>query len=119
MQDVVAERAFYEDLFGWSITTDPVSGYGMIDVGLSANSRLVAGALDLSHGFWVLLGTRGGVPLLPGYDQDAWSREFDYGHADSSTELDALTTLKDAGGISAEQHRKIVENNPRAFYGLG
>ena len=42
----------------------------------------------------------------------------DYGHADSSTELDALTTLKDAGGISAEQHRKIVEDNPRAFYGL-
>jgi hypothetical protein len=42
----------------------------------------------------------------------------DYGHADSSTELDALTTLKDSGGISAAQHRKIVEDNPRAFYGL-
>lgn len=42
----------------------------------------------------------------------------DYGHADSSTELDALTTLKNAGGISAEMHRKIVEDNPRVFYGL-
>ena len=40
------------------------------------------------------------------------------GGADSSTELDALTTLKDSGGISAAQHRKIVEQNPRAFYGL-
>ena len=43
----------------------------------------------------------------------------DYGHADSSTELGALTTLKDGGGISAEMHRKIVEDNPRRFYGLG
>ena len=42
----------------------------------------------------------------------------DYGHADSSTELDALTTLQDNGGISAAQHKKIVEDNPRAFYGL-
>jgi predicted TIM-barrel fold metal-dependent hydrolase len=42
----------------------------------------------------------------------------DYGHADSSTELDALTTLKNDGGISAEMHRKIVEDNPRKFYGL-
>lgn len=26
-------RAFYEDLFGWSITTDAMSGYGMIETG--------------------------------------------------------------------------------------
>lgn len=43
----------------------------------------------------------------------------DYGHADSSTELDALTTLKESGGITAAMHRKIVDDNPRAFYGLG
>jgi hypothetical protein len=42
----------------------------------------------------------------------------DYGHADSSTELDALTTLKNSGGISSGQHKKIVEDNPRVFYGL-
>ena len=42
----------------------------------------------------------------------------DYGHADSSTELSALSTLKESGGISAEMHRKIVEDNPRKFYGL-
>ncbi len=42
----------------------------------------------------------------------------DYGHADSSTELDALTRLKDSGGISLAMHRKIVEDNPRMFYGL-
>ena len=43
----------------------------------------------------------------------------DYGHADSSTELGALTSLKNNGGISAAQHKKIVEDNPRKFYGLG
>lgn len=42
----------------------------------------------------------------------------DYGHADSSTELDALATLKDSGGISPAQHQKIVEDNPRRFYRL-
>jgi uncharacterized protein len=42
----------------------------------------------------------------------------DYGHADSSTELDALTTLRENGGISPEIHKKIVDDNPRAFYGL-
>ncbi len=42
----------------------------------------------------------------------------DYGHADSSTELSALTTLRDSGGISREMHKKIVEDNPRVFYGL-
>jgi predicted enzyme related to lactoylglutathione lyase len=26
-------RAFYEDLFGWSITTDAASGYGLIETG--------------------------------------------------------------------------------------
>ena len=42
----------------------------------------------------------------------------DYGHADSSTELSALTTLKENGGISLEVHKKIVEDNPRVFYHL-
>ena len=42
----------------------------------------------------------------------------DYGHADSSTELDALISLKETGGISTEMHTKIVDDNPRQFYGL-
>lgn len=43
----------------------------------------------------------------------------DYGHADSSTELEALARLKETGGISPQVHQKIVDDNPRAFYGLG
>ncbi len=42
----------------------------------------------------------------------------DYGHADSSTELDALAALKNSGGITPQMHKKIVEDNPRVFYGL-
>jgi uncharacterized protein len=42
----------------------------------------------------------------------------DYGHADSSTELEALVRIKETGGITSEMHRKIVEDNPRRFYGL-
>jgi predicted TIM-barrel fold metal-dependent hydrolase len=42
----------------------------------------------------------------------------DYGHNDSSTELDALTTLRETGGITPEVHKKIVDDNARAFYGL-
>ncbi|MCZ6674534.1 MAG: amidohydrolase family protein [Verrucomicrobia bacterium] len=43
----------------------------------------------------------------------------DYGHADSSTELEALTRLKETGGITPQIHKRIVEDNPRTFYGLG
>lgn len=43
----------------------------------------------------------------------------DYGHADSSTELEALRTLKESGGITPEMHKKIVDDNPRRFYSLG
>jgi predicted TIM-barrel fold metal-dependent hydrolase len=42
----------------------------------------------------------------------------DYGHNDSSTELDALKTLEQQGGISPAIYKKIVEDNPRVFYGL-
>ncbi len=42
----------------------------------------------------------------------------DYGHQDSSTELEALRTLGETAEISPELHKKIVEDNPRRFYGL-
>ena len=42
----------------------------------------------------------------------------DYGHSDSSTELDAMVNLQREGGISDEQFHKIINTNPRVFYGL-
>ncbi|MBV8087502.1 MAG: amidohydrolase family protein [Chloroflexi bacterium] len=42
----------------------------------------------------------------------------DYGHNDQSTELDSLLSLRDSGGVTPEQYRKITEANPKALYGL-
>jgi predicted TIM-barrel fold metal-dependent hydrolase len=42
----------------------------------------------------------------------------DYGHADTASELDALRTLKQTGEIGASVIDKILDDNPRALYGL-
>ncbi|MEA2642267.1 MAG: uncharacterized protein QOF51_3661 [Chloroflexota bacterium] len=42
----------------------------------------------------------------------------DYGHFDPSSELDAITVLKERSGLPAESIAQIVEANPRALYGL-
>jgi predicted TIM-barrel fold metal-dependent hydrolase len=42
----------------------------------------------------------------------------DYGHSDSSTEIEALRLLRDESGIGAATVDKILWHNPRRFYGL-
>lgn len=42
----------------------------------------------------------------------------DYGHADSSTELGALRTLREECTVSRDAVEKILDANPRALYGL-
>ena len=42
----------------------------------------------------------------------------DYGHADTSAELDALNTLRRTSVVSAAVLDKILDDNPRALYGL-
>jgi predicted TIM-barrel fold metal-dependent hydrolase len=42
----------------------------------------------------------------------------DYGHNDQSTEIDALVKLKENGGLTEQQYRKIVDDNPRKLWGL-
>lgn len=42
----------------------------------------------------------------------------DYGHADTSSELEALRRLKQQSGIAPRVIDKILDDNPRAFYGL-
>jgi len=42
----------------------------------------------------------------------------DYGHNDQSTEVEAIRTLRDSGGITREQYEKVTYHNPRALYGL-
>lgn len=42
----------------------------------------------------------------------------DYGHADTSAEIEALRKLKHQGGLSADVVDKILNANPKALYGL-
>jgi predicted TIM-barrel fold metal-dependent hydrolase len=42
----------------------------------------------------------------------------DYGHADTASELEALRTLKQRGEVDAGVINKILDDNPRALYGL-
>ncbi|MBM3945480.1 MAG: hypothetical protein FJ317_08360 [SAR202 cluster bacterium] len=42
----------------------------------------------------------------------------DYGHQDMSVELDALLTIGQDGQLEGHVARKILDDNPRAFYGL-
>ncbi len=42
----------------------------------------------------------------------------DYGHADTTAEIDALSKLADGGKVSVESTRKILSDNPKRLYGL-
>lgn len=42
----------------------------------------------------------------------------DYGHADTATEIEALTKLRLSGEVSAAAINKILDDNARALYGL-
>jgi hypothetical protein len=42
----------------------------------------------------------------------------DYGHGDTSSELNAISRFKAMQGLSAQVKRKILSDNPRQFYGI-
>jgi predicted TIM-barrel fold metal-dependent hydrolase len=42
----------------------------------------------------------------------------DYGHADTSAEIEALRKLKDDGKVPAAVADRILDQNARALYGL-
>jgi predicted TIM-barrel fold metal-dependent hydrolase len=42
----------------------------------------------------------------------------DYGHGDTSSELNAIARFKALEGVSEEAKRKILWDNPRAFYAI-
>jgi predicted TIM-barrel fold metal-dependent hydrolase len=42
----------------------------------------------------------------------------DYGHDDSASELEALRTLRAQGAVEPRVLDKILDDNPRALYGL-
>lgn len=42
----------------------------------------------------------------------------DYGHTDPSVEIDVFEVLREKGGLTESQYRKIVDDNPRRLYSL-
>ena len=42
----------------------------------------------------------------------------DYGHADTSSQLEALRVLQGNEAVSPEARRKIVDDNAQALYGI-
>ena len=42
----------------------------------------------------------------------------DYGHGDTSSELNAISRFKAMEGLSPQVKRKILSDNPRRFYGI-
>lgn len=59
------------------------------------------------------------LPYVLGYSgPDNLVIGSDYGHADTASELDALRTLKQTGELGAKVIDKILDDNPRALYGL-
>ena len=42
----------------------------------------------------------------------------DYGHGDTSSELNAISRFRALEGVGAEVKRKILSDNPRTFYGI-
>lgn len=56
--------------------------------------------------------------ILPYAGEDNLVIGTDYGHSDSSTEIEALRLMKKDNRIPAHVIDKILGNNPRALYGL-
>ena len=42
----------------------------------------------------------------------------DYGHGDTSSELNAISRFKASEGLAEEIKRKILSDNPKRFYGI-
>ncbi len=68
---------------------------------------------------WVACQTDDDVPYVLKYaGEDNVVMGTDYGHADTSSELEALRRLKDLDGVSEAQAAKILGDNAKALYGL-
>jgi predicted TIM-barrel fold metal-dependent hydrolase len=42
----------------------------------------------------------------------------DYGHTDTSSDIDAIKIFRERNDLNEEQKRKILSDNARALYGL-
>ncbi|HWP29552.1 MAG TPA: amidohydrolase family protein [Chloroflexota bacterium] len=72
-----------------------------------------------SNRIWVACQTDDDLPYVLQYTgPDHLVIGSDYGHADTSTEIDALRNLKQQGNVDPQVIDKILDDNPRALYAL-
>jgi predicted TIM-barrel fold metal-dependent hydrolase len=68
---------------------------------------------------WVSCQTDDDIAYLLRYTgEDTLVIGTDYGHNDQSSEVEALRNLEQSGEVTPAQYRKIVDDNPRALFGL-
>ena len=68
---------------------------------------------------WVACETNDDLPYVLKYSgEDTLVIGTDYGHADQSTEIEALRTLREQEAIPPAVIDKILDDNPRALYNL-
>ena len=82
-------------------------------------SSFPAGALAVSN-MWVACENTDDLPYVLSYTgEDCLMIGTDYGHHDPSTELNAIHLLRNDIRIVLADVLKILETNPRIFYGIG
>ncbi|MDA1036174.1 MAG: hypothetical protein O3B65_04755, partial [Chloroflexi bacterium] len=68
---------------------------------------------------WVTCQTDDDVGCLVGYaGEDNLLIGTDYGHADQSSEIEALRIFQEQGQVPSAIVSKILDDNARAFYGF-
>lgn len=77
-----------------------------------------ANTLEANH-IWVACENTDDLPYVLGYaGEDRLMIGTDYGHHDPSSELNAICMLRNDKRISVQAVNKILDANPRTFYGL-
>src|ERR1043166_5036659 len=73
----------------------------------------------VANNMWVACENTDDLPYVLSYTgEDRLMIGTDYGHHDPSTELNAIHLLRNDKRIAPETVKKIIETNPRKFYGL-
>ena len=68
---------------------------------------------------WVTCQTDDDIAYLVRYaGEDNLMIGTDYGHTDQSSEIEALRIFQEDGQVPSEVVRKILDDNPSAFYGF-
>ena len=95
--------------------------YALNDLGLrlKRKGKRMAKSILKDNNFYVACQTTDDLgPIVDLIGEDRLVVGTDYGHADTSAEIEALRRIRDDGKIPAGVANKILDDNARALYGL-